>query len=72
MTFLSRRVPFCVRQEEMLALEEGGSAAVLNRHLPHLIGINEDQLGNGIIRYYFKVVIFCCWFFFLWVEYLYH
>lgn len=41
----------------MLALKEEGSGVVLNCHLPHLIGINEDLLSNGILLYYLKVMI---------------
>lgn len=48
----------------MLALKEEGSGVVLNCHLPHLIGINEDLLSNGIILYYLKVKIRTTFFFF--------
>lgn len=38
-----------------MALRKEGSGVVLDCHLPHLIGIDEDQLRTGISLYYLKV-----------------
>lgn len=38
-----------------MALRKEGNGVVLDCHLPHLIGIDEDLLSTGIILYYLKV-----------------
>lgn len=39
-----------------MALRKEGSGVVLDCQLPHLIGVDEDLLGTGIILYYLKVI----------------
>ncbi|XP_039994875.1 uncharacterized protein kif16bb isoform X2 [Xiphias gladius] len=41
-------------KEETVALRKQGSGVVLDCHLPHLIGIEDDLLSTGIILYYLK------------------
>lgn len=43
-----------ILQEKTVALRKEGSGVVLDCQLPHLIGVEEDLLGTGIILYYLK------------------
>ncbi|XP_055083482.1 uncharacterized protein kif16bb [Periophthalmus magnuspinnatus] len=43
-----------ILKEETVALRKRRSGVVLDCQLPHLIGIDEDLLGSGIILYYLK------------------
>lgn len=38
-----------------MALRKEGRGVVLDCQLPHLIGVDEDQLRTGISLYYLKV-----------------
>ncbi|XP_029304976.1 uncharacterized protein kif16bb isoform X2 [Cottoperca gobio] len=44
----------CILQEETVALRKQGSGVILDCHLPHLIGIDEDMFSPAVVLYYLK------------------